>query len=122
MRKIAEALAAYIDYLVGLGPTCPDDQQLTPADRAQLEVLLSIADQLKRVLTPVAPRPDFESRLRESLLAAAVQRSTLSGRNGRAPGLVRRRWVLIGAAAGSLLSMAGIITAVILRQRSVARL
>lgn len=122
MRKVAEMLAAYIDYLVGIGATCPDGQELAPADRDQLEVLFSIADQLRRVLTPVAPRPSFERQLKDNLLAAAVQRVATPSRNGRASGLMRRRWVLVGAAAGSLLSMAGIVTAVILRQRSVARL
>lgn len=122
MRKVAEVLAAYIDYLVGLGTTYPDGGQLAPAERAQLEVLFSIADQLRRVLTPVTPRASFESQLKDRLLAAGAQRVAAPSHNGRASGLMRRRWVLVGAAAGSLLSMAGIITAVILRQRSVARL
>ena len=81
--------------------------------------LQRLTERLHDALVPVSPRAEFQARLKENLLAAASQRLAAE-REGRIAAL-RRRWMLIGAAAGSLsmLSVAGIVAAVLLHQRTI---
>jgi hypothetical protein len=120
-RKVAEALALHIDYLAGIRADPPADQNLSPADQAVLASLLAVAARAKQALRPVAPSPSFEAGLKESLLAAAIRRAE-ERRQGSRDSFMQRRWVLIGAAAGSILSVVGVVAAVLWRQRSMARL
>lgn len=81
--------------------------------------LQRLTERLHDTLVPISPRAEFRARLKESLLAAASQRLAAE-RQSRIAAL-RRRWMLIGAAAGSLsmLSVAGIVAAVLLHQRTI---
>ncbi len=81
--------------------------------------LQRLTERLHDALVPVSPRAEFRARLKENLLAAASQRLAAE-RESRIAAL-RRRWMLIGAAAGSLsmLSVAGIVAAVLLHQRTI---
>ena len=114
---IADVLIAHADYLIGNKTQSESYLSLLPAYRAELAPLLQIAEQLRAVLTPVAPSPAFEAALRRDLLAAAMQRAE----EQRVP-FLRRKGVIIGAAVvGSALSVAGIVAALVWRQRSIGR-
>ena len=118
---IVEVLAAHADHLIGNEADSADYLTLFPAYRAELGPLLRIAERVKGVLVPVTLSPAFESGLKQELLATATQRAEEQGQ-GRKVSFLRRRGVLIGAAAvGSVLSVAGIVAALLLRQRSIAR-
>jgi hypothetical protein len=119
-RTLIEALTWHIDSLVGIRTDGPADQDLSPTDQAVLDALLPLAAQTKRALTPVVPSRAFEAQLREKLYAAAARRAE-ERRHAGCDSSVQRRWVLIGAAAGSILSVVGVIAAVLWRQRSLAR-
>jgi hypothetical protein len=120
-KVVAEVLAVHADHLVGGKTNSEDYLSLFPAYRADLAPLLRIAERVKAALVPVTPSPAFEAGLRQDLLAAAIQRAI--GRSPEKPvPFLRRRGFLIGAAAvGSALSVAGIVAALVWRQRSVAR-
>lgn len=120
-KVMTEVLAAHANYLVGDETNSEDYLNLFPAYRAELAPLLRIAERVKAVLVPVTPSPAFEAGLKQDLLAAAIRRAEERG-TGRQVSFFRRRWVLIGAAAvGSALSVAGIVAAVLWRQRFIAR-
>lgn len=88
-------------------------------DKIDVAGLQRLTERLHDALVPVSPRAEFQVRLKENLLAAASQRLAAE-RESRVAAL-RRRWMLIGAAAGSLsmLSVAGIVAAVLLHQRTI---
>lgn len=118
---VVEVLAAHADHLMGDGPESEDYLNLFPAYRAELTPLLGIAERVKTALVPVTPSPAFEAGLKQDLLEAAIQRAEEKEEKKRVS-FLRRRGVLIGAAAvGSALSVAGIIAALLLRQRAMAR-
>jgi hypothetical protein len=118
---VVEVLAAHADHLMGDGPESEDYLNLFPAYRAELTPLLGIAERVKAALVPVTPSPAFEAGLKQDLLEAAIQRAEEKEEKKRVS-FLRRRGVLIGAAAvGSALSVAGIIAALLLRQRAMAR-
>jgi hypothetical protein len=118
---VVEVLAAHADRLVGNKAQSEDFLKLFPDHKAELAPLLRVAERVKAVLVPVAPQPAFELGLRKDLLEAAIQRAE-EQRSPRQVSFLRRRGVLIGAAVGSVLSVAGIIIAALLwRQRSAAR-
>jgi hypothetical protein len=120
-KVMTEVLAAHANYLVGDETNSEDYLNLFPAYRAELAPLLRIAERVKAVLVPVTPSPAFEAGLKQDLLAAAIRRAEKRS-TGRQVSFLRRRWVLIGAAAvGSVLSVAGIVAAVLWRQRFIAR-
>jgi hypothetical protein len=118
---VVEVLAAHADRLVGNEANGEDYLNLFPDYQAELTPLLRIAERVKAVLVPVMPSPAFEAGLKQDLLAAAIGRA--EGQKNRKPvSFLRRRGVLIGAAAvGSVLSVAGIVAALLWRQRSIAR-
>jgi hypothetical protein len=118
---VVEVLAAHADHLTGDGPESEHYLNLFPAYRAELTPLLRIAERVKATLVPVNPSPAFEAGLKQDLLEAAIQRAEEKEDKKRVS-FLRRRGVLIGAAAvGSVLSVAGIIAALLLRQRAMAR-
>ncbi len=121
---VVEVLAAHADHLMGdeAGEAGSKDYlDLFPDYRAELTPLLGIAERVKAVLVPVTPSPAFEAGLKQDLLAAAIKRAEEEEEKKRVS-FLRRRGVLIGAAAvGSALSVAGIVAALLLRQRAIAR-
>jgi len=121
---VVEVLAAHADYLIGAeagGGVSKEYLDLFPAYQAELTPLLGIAERVKAALVPVAPSRAFEAGLKQDLLAAAIKRAEEEEDKKRVS-FLRRRGVLIGAAAvGSALSVAGIVAALLLRQRAIAR-
>jgi hypothetical protein len=118
---VVEVLAAHADHLTSDGPESDDYLKLFPAYRAELKPLLKIAERVRAALVPVRPSPAFEAGLKQDLLEAAIQRAEEREEKKRVS-FLRRRGVLIGAAAvGSVLSVAGIVAALLLRQRAMAR-
>jgi hypothetical protein len=84
---------------------------LTPQDEQQAGALMSTAERLKQALVPVDPSAAFVRRLGRELVEAA--------RRQQERGQRVRRGVVIGAAAlGSALSVAGVVTLVLLRRRA----
>ena len=81
----------------------------------QIQGLLDLAGQLQGILVPVQPGAAYRQKLHRDLVSEAGRRHP-----GRAARLFQhyRKAILIGAAAvGSLASVAGVIIAVILRQK-----
>ena len=117
VRKVTESIRARMNYLTDTSSDDEDDLRLPSVDPHDLPRLSRLAGELAGVLEPVCPRPAFQVRLKESLLAAASQRLAAE-RESRVSEL-RRRWVFIGAAAGSMVSLAGIVAAVLLHQRAI---
>ena len=119
---IANVLTAHADYLVSTKTGDEDQMKRLPAHQVELAPLLQIAERLNRTLKPVTPTPAFKTKLRQELLAAATRRAAERGIEKQVP-FLRRKGVVIGVAAiiGSVLSVAGIVAALLWRQRSMAR-
>jgi hypothetical protein len=117
---IVEVLAAHADQLANSETDADEYAILFPAHRAELAPLLQVAQQIKRVLVPVTPSAEFETGLKRDLLAAALQRAEAESAR-RPTSLLYRRRILIGAAIGSAISLAGIVAALLWRGRSTAR-
>jgi hypothetical protein len=113
---IAEVLAAHADQLLNEETGSEDYAHLFPAHEGELASLLQIAQRVKAALVPATPSPEFEAGLKRELLTAAMQR-----RSRKPIPLLQRRGVLIGAAVGSAISVAGIVAALLWRQRYTAR-
>ena len=118
IEQIVESIMARADRLIGMSFNGEDSLSLSPVDQAELVSLTQLAGQVKNALVPVTHRPAFQARLKESLLAAASQRLAVQQMKSRVS-FWRRRWVLIGAAAGSALSVAGIVAAFLVHQRTI---
>ena len=71
--------------------------------------LRRLVHRLRQTLVPVQPRPAFKTalgwQLHEEAIRVRVQQQS------------RWRWLVIGSAVGSLLSLLGVLTALLLRQR-----
>jgi hypothetical protein len=119
---IANVLTAHADYLVSIKTWDEDQMKRLPTHQVELEPLLGIAERLNEALKPITPAPAFKTRLRQELLASAARRIEERGIAKRVP-FLRRKEVVIGVAAaiGSALSIAGIVVALLWRQRSMAR-
>jgi hypothetical protein len=119
---IANVLTAHADYLVSIKTWDEDQMKRLPAHQVELAPLLQIAERLNETLKPVTPAPAFKARLRQELLATATRRAEERGIERQVP-FLRRKEVVIGVAAfiGSVLSVAGIVAALLWRQRFVAR-
>jgi len=88
-----------------------DRTRLKPQNQQQAGALMSTAERLKQALVPVDPSAAFVRRLGRELVEAA--------RRQQERGQRIRRGVVIGAAAlGSALSVAGVVTLVLLRRRA----
>ena len=66
---------------------------------------------LRQTLVPVQPRQAFRTVLNEQLQLDAIK-VQIAKQN-------RRRWLVIGSAVGSVLSLIGVLTAFLLRQRQI---
>lgn len=117
---IVEVLAAHADHLVTDETNGGGYLDLFPDHRTELAPLLRIAERVKAVLVSATLSPEFEAALKQDLLTAALQRSE-EQQSQKQGSFLRRRGVLIGAAVGSALSVAGIVAALVWWQRSIAR-
>jgi len=118
LREMIRGVYARINlFILMLFAEDGEGDYLPYTKRVDVASLRQLTERLHEALVPVSPREEFRARLKENLLAAASQRLAAE-RESRIAAL-RRRWVLIGAAAGSLsmLSVAGIVAAVLLHQR-----
>lgn len=104
-RIIAEILNAHAQRLQrdteGARPV--HYERMFPQYARQLGPLMRLAERVRRLLPPAAPRADFREALRQELVAAAELRQPAV----RAVSSWRRR-VLWGAAAGGAALMAGV--------------
>ncbi len=116
---IVEVLAAHADQLANSETDADEYAILFPAHQAELAPLLQVAQQIKTVLVPVTLSPEFETGLKRDLLAAALRRA--EAQSTRRPTSLYRRRILIGAAIGSAISLAGIVAALLWRGRYTAR-
>ncbi|MGQ9501553.1 MAG: hypothetical protein ACUVSF_12815 [Anaerolineae bacterium] len=119
LRKLVRSVRARIELLILTLFAYDEEEDYFYTEKIDIAGLQQLTERLHDTLVPVSPRAEFQARLKESLLAAASQRLAAE-RESRVAAL-RRRWMLIGAAAGSLsmLSVAGIIAAVLLHQRTI---
>ncbi|MCS7261397.1 MAG: hypothetical protein NZ765_11590 [Anaerolineae bacterium] len=120
LRELLRSVRARIELLILTLFAYDGEVDYSPyAEKVDVAGLQRLTERLHAALVPVSPRAEFQARLKESLLAAASQRLAAE-RESRIAAL-RRRWMLIGAAAGSLsmLSVAGIVAAVLLHQRTI---
>lgn len=78
--------------------------------QGQVRDLLNLADQLQGILLPVEPASSYRRRLHGEVVLEGQQRQ---------PAVLKqhRKGILLGAAVGSLASLAGLIIALVLRSR-----
>lgn len=119
---VREALAAYVE---GRGRQVPSGyeadlrEDLTDEERAELESLISVADQLEERMQPLIPSPVFVRSLRAELVEEARRQMIRRER--------RHRLAVIGATvAGAVVSIASVVGGVVvlikwLRTRTEAR-
>lgn len=109
-KEERDLLVTYTDHVLGLGPE--PGPELTRYDR--IRGLLALAEHLHAILVPVQPDPDFRRRLHGELLLKAQDRTEESQVSLFQQ---HRKGILIGAALGSLASVAGVVLAFVLRHR-----
>jgi 2-polyprenyl-6-methoxyphenol hydroxylase-like FAD-dependent oxidoreductase len=115
-RRLVKILAQYADRLPTT--TTEDDLiHLNPREAEEIAPYLRLSEQIRAAMEPVSPSQEFRSKLRDDLVAA---KNNIPVADTKASPIWHNRWVLVGAAAGSILSVAGVVTAVLLHQRSVA--
>lgn len=110
-------LDRYIDHLNG--SRSAGTVSLPLATSVEMVALLHLARKLKQYLTPVEPSPQFTQALHTTLVTAASAR-THDGYEPEPWPVQHKREILIGAAVGSALSIAGVV-AVVLRGRGETR-
>ena len=119
MRKglMERLVTRHADQLVGLSR---DDvlPGLKEDEFREIEPYLSLGHQLRAAMPPVFAGAEYRSRLRRDLVACASRRRLPSVQTERAP-FWQNRWVWAGA-AGSLLSVVGVVAVLLLHQRSAA--
>lgn len=112
-RRVVEILTAQAEALVGR-PAALQTVNLSPEERVQLAPYFQLAERLARSMPPVQPSAAFRRSLKREVVEAAKQRAVRTQRV--------RRSVLIGAAAiGSVLSLASLVTVVVMTTRARAR-
>lgn len=107
----------HADQLVGL----TDEDALAglrARDIVEIEPYVHLGRQLRATMTPIPVGVEYRSRLRRDLVVCASRKRLPAVQTERAP-FWQNRWVWAGA-AGSLLSVIGVVAAVLLRQRSIA--
>lgn len=108
-ERAIEALIAQADRLSGLPRKTVD---LTLEEEAHLRPLMEVAERLKMAMVPMEPSTAFVRSLGRELMETARHQQTAARR-------LRRRGVVIGAAAlGSALSVASVVTLILLRRRT----
>ncbi len=119
--KIANLVNGYADQLIGIRADDPL-AELSGKQLAEIETFLQLSRQLHETIKPTHPDPVFRARLKGELMTAIGSRS-----EEREMAIIKaaanpHRWVWVGAAAGSMvLSVAGVIAALLLHQRAVAQ-
>ena len=116
-KVLAEILAAHANQLRENKRRGSDYLAMFPNYQEKLKPLLETAEKIKEVLEPVEPAPAFCQSLHEDLLAAGGRKLAKV-----VPQLARshRKQILIGAALGSAVSVAGAI-AYFIRSRATAK-
>jgi hypothetical protein len=109
-KEERDLLVAYTDHLLGLEPG--PGPELTRYDRVR--GLLTLADHLHAILVPVQPEPDFRRRLHGQLILKAQARKPEPQTSVFEQ---HRKGIIIGAVLGSVASVAGVVLALVLRQR-----
>ncbi|MGQ9786265.1 MAG: hypothetical protein ACUVSJ_07380, partial [Anaerolineae bacterium] len=99
LRKLVRSVRARIELLILTLFAYDEEEDYFYTEKIDIAGLQQLTERLHDTLVPVSPRAEFQARLKESLLAAASQRLAAE-RESRVAAL-RRRWMLIGAAAGS---------------------
>jgi hypothetical protein len=103
-KKLLQMLAIHEDLLNGNAIEQTKYEQLSEEEKKELLVLAELAQQIKDALAPVKPAASFKQELEGALTEAARQRVHREVRIGPLP---PRRDVLIGAAVGSAVALAG---------------
>jgi hypothetical protein len=116
-RSLVELLAVHSEQLDPQSIDTIEATELSPEQQHELRSLLRLAAQLKVVLAPVRPSAAFRHKLRTNLTEMARHRHS---RNIVVDVPSRPRELLIGAAIGSAVALAGGI-AYLIRVRSHAR-
>ena len=107
-EKAIEALAAHADNMAG---RVGEPITLSGTEEIYLRPLMTVAEQVKRVMLPVEPSKSFIMTLGRSLVAESRRQQSSARR--------LRRGMVIGAAAlGSALSIAGVVTYVLHKRRT----
>jgi hypothetical protein len=116
-RSLVELLAVHSEQLDPKSIDSMVSGDLSTEQRSELGSLLRLAAQVKEALAPVCPSPSFRQQLRTNLTEMARRRKT---RDIMVDVPTRPRELLIGAAIGSAVALAGGI-AYLIRVRSHAR-
>jgi len=103
-RDLLEVLTAHADQLNRIAGGDAQDPQVPPEQRQELRSLLQLAEQVKGALAPVTASPAYKRKL--GLDLSEVARHRRSKELLVAP-LSTRRELLIGAAIGSAVALAG---------------
>ncbi|MBN1179277.1 MAG: hypothetical protein JXD18_08705 [Anaerolineae bacterium] len=110
-KRAVEALNGHASQLNGQPGA---SVRLASDEVLQLRPLMDLAEHLKLAMVPVEPPTAFVRNLGHELLEASRYQQTAARR--------MRRGMVIGAAAvGSALSVAGVVTLIVLRRRGHAR-
>jgi hypothetical protein len=118
IEQIVESIVARVDRLIGMPFGSDNNLKLSPMNQAELASLIQLSGLIKDVLVPVPHRPAFQAKLKANLLAAASQRLAVQQMESHLS-FWRRRWILVGAAAGSAVWVAGIVAAFLVHQRTI---
>lgn len=103
-RELLELLAIHEDLLDGDALEQTRPEEISEVERKALLPLVALAQQMRVALAPVRPSASFRQRLELELVEEARQRMH---REMRIASLPTRQDVLIGAAVGSAVVLAG---------------
>jgi hypothetical protein len=103
-QDLTEVLATHADQLNRIAGGDAQDLQVLPEQRQDLRSLLQLAEQVKGALAPVTPSPAYERKLGLDLSEVARRRRS---RDLLVALPSTRRELLIGAAIGSAVALAG---------------
>ena len=101
VRDLSEEIQRAARRKVGYGVSVPFEDVI-----AELRKLVRL---LRRTLVPVSPRPEFIRTLKGQLDENATLVVTARHR--------RWRWLMVGGVVGSMVSLAGLVAALLLRRR-----
>nr|MBC7245176.1 hypothetical protein [Chloroflexota bacterium] len=103
-RQLLEMLAIHEDLLDGNASRQSEYERMSEEERKELLPLVELVQQVGKALAPVKPSASFRQRLELELIGAAHQRMH---REVHIAPLAPRRDVLVGAAVGSVVALAG---------------
>lgn len=110
-KKLKEILASHAEGLLQARPGPESAYDLSSEDEVELNSLLSVAEQIKSTLRPVAPSSGFESTLKRQLMTTAHLRQA----EGYSPPNPERDLLILMAIVGFVLTLAGVLLALKLR-------